>query len=151
MVSDFFYDCGLSFPLFLMASSSSFSVNPYLINITDYVSENLNMNNYLTWSYLFKHVLDIYDLSDHVKPSSTISPKTLQVADEKSSSENPEYPSWHKIDGLILTWINATLKKEVIPLIYHSTIASKHGMRSNLIFLTSQLLENSLSNFLLTN
>lgn len=108
-----------------MATSSSFSTNPYLVNITDYVTEKLDMTNYLTWSYLFKPVLDIYDLSDHVKPSPTIPTNTIVAADGKSSSDNPDYLAWRKIDILILSWINATIKKEVIPLIYHSTTSSE--------------------------
>lgn len=113
MVSDFFEGTPskiLSFLFLLMATTSSFSANPFLVNITDYVSEKLDMTNYLTWSYLFKPVLDIYNLSNHIKPSPTIPPKTLVAADGKSSSDNPGYLAWHKIDRLILSWINATIK-----------------------------------------
>ena len=74
------------------------------------------MTNYLTWSYLFRPVVDIYDLNDHIS-----SPPHFLPDDDDDS--NPKYPFWRKVDRLILSWINATVKHEVLPLLYYSKSA----------------------------
>lgn len=105
-------------------SSSSPSTALLHVNITDFVTEKLDMTNYLTWSYLFKPILDIHDINDHISSQPTTPEQTLLSSDGKTSTPNPDFLSWVKIDKIILSWINATVKREVLPLLYHSRTAS---------------------------
>lgn len=81
------------------------------------------MTNYLTWSYLFKPILDIYDIKDHISTQDTTLEKTIISSDGKISIPNPEFVAWAKIDKIILSRIHATVKRKVLPLLYHSRTA----------------------------
>ncbi len=100
---------------------STFSNNPFVVSIFDFVHEKLDMSNYLAWSYFFTTVLKIYDLEDHLKAN--VSPLEIIISSNNKIILNPDYSSWRKLDQLILSWINETITKKVFPLLYHSKSA----------------------------
>lgn len=81
-------------------SSSSLPVT----NITNFVSIQLDGENYLIWRHQFKTILQTLDLEQYVDSS---------VA--QPSSNSPEFSQWKKLDGYVQACINATLHNSVAP------------------------------------
>lgn len=99
--------------------SSSILSTIFNVNISDFITKKLDMANYLTWSYLFRPV------NNHISSSPVPPHQFLPGTDADASNPNLEYLLWCKVDRLILSWINTTVKCGVLHLLYHSTTASE--------------------------
>nr|CAD1831690.1 unnamed protein product [Ananas comosus var. bracteatus] len=110
-----------------MASSSlsSHKRSPFSVNIKDLVPIDLDSMSFLSWKHLIIPVLSMYHLKGHIDGSESAPPPTVTDSDNKEVP-NPEYTKWVEEDMLILSWINTTLHKESIPLLYDVTSA-KHA------------------------
>ncbi|CAI9099794.1 OLC1v1036669C1 [Oldenlandia corymbosa var. corymbosa] len=109
-----------------MAASTSISPphNPFGVHIKDLVPVTLDQTNYMKWSHLFLPVLEIYDLHPHLDTSIPIPSTTIPDSSDKLVP-NPAYNHWRHLDRLILTWINATIATDLLPLLYDASFAAE--------------------------
>lgn len=71
-------------------------------NITNFISIQLDGENYLVWRHQFKTILQTLDIASYVDSSSN-SPSTT----------DPEFTKWKKIDSYVQFCINATLHPSI--------------------------------------
>ncbi|CAI9099440.1 OLC1v1036266C1 [Oldenlandia corymbosa var. corymbosa] len=107
-----------------MAASASLSPpnNPFGVHIKDLVP--LDQSNYMKWSHLFVVVLEIYDLHHHLDYSIPVPSSSISDSSDKPIP-NRAYLTWHRLDRLIPTWINATINTGLLPLLYDASSAAE--------------------------
>ncbi|KAK4413588.1 hypothetical protein Salat_2771500 [Sesamum alatum] len=96
--------------------------NPFGVHIKDLVPVSLDQTNYMKWNHLVLPVLEIYDLQDHIDGSSK-SPSPTSHDSNNKEIPTPKFLKWRRIDRLILTWLNATIHLDLLPLLFKCTSA----------------------------
>ncbi|KAK2988806.1 hypothetical protein RJ640_004108 [Escallonia rubra] len=104
-----------------MASSSS-TVIPQLHH---YNTIKLTNSNYLLWQTQLLPILrsnNLYGLVDGIE---SCPPAEITVTGTTTRTPNPDYKHWVDHDQFVLSWINTSLSKAVLPIIVgHNTSAS---------------------------
>lgn len=99
-----------------MAGSDSTTTPSFILsNISNLVSIKLYHHNYLLWRSLFEPLLISHDLMGFVNGSHPCLEKSMQNDGKKVTSNIlPKYTAWIRQDQNLLSWIRATLSKNVL-------------------------------------
>ncbi|KAK2981326.1 hypothetical protein RJ640_020196 [Escallonia rubra] len=89
-------------------------------NITHLVSLKLDANNYILWKSQFLPVLISHDLLDYIDGIFPCPPQYVSDSDGQAIV-NPTYTAWARTDQSLLSWINATLTKDILQEVHELT------------------------------